>query len=203
MSTFFRIGTIRIKDASGVVQARNAADSAYADVAVKQLRVQNTNASDAVLLSSPSGLSGSITLTLPGTLGSAGQFVALTDGAGTLGFADSVSNADLTQYENFTQATSSPLAIFTPPDDAIIRQVIIVVTSAAGAGNPTVSVGNTGDNDEYMLTTQSDLKDSASGPYAVNPMIDVGTAPDPINLYITPDGQTFTGTVYVVYTNPS
>ncbi len=203
MSSYFRIGNIRVKDSSGVVQFRNAADSAYAASASAQVRIQGTNATNAIILDAPGSLAGSLTLTFPGTMGTTGQVLSLADGSGTLAFTDTVANADLTQVAAFTQATSSPLTVFTPPANSRIHQVIVEVTSAAAGGNPTVEVGVSGDADAYMAATQNDLKSSGDSPYIVTPLADVGGTPDPVIVTITPDSQSFTGNVYVIYTNPS
>ncbi len=200
MSSYFRIGTFRLKDSSGVVQARAGDDSAFADIAGKQVRVQGNNAANAVVLNAPNSLGGNVTLTLPDGVGATGQFLK-TDGAGTLSWADSVSNADLVQIESFNQGTTSPLNIFTPPNNAVLEWIAIIVDSAAAGGNPVVTVGNTADNDLYMLATESDLKEA--GIYMVHPRESVGATPDNIELFITPDAQTFAGRVLVGYSLPS
>lgn len=200
ISTYFRIGTIRIKDSSAVLQARNAGDTAFIDVAGKQIRIQGNNATNAIILNSPNGLGASVTYTLPGTDGSTGQVLS-TNGSGTLSWASVSANADLTQVEAFTEATSSPLTIFTPPANAIIRLVIIEVTAAAAGGTPTVKAGTALDDDAYMLVTENDLLET--GVYEVQPLVSAGGSPSAVILTITPDSQTFSGNVYVVYTNPS
>lgn len=86
ISTYFRIGTIRIKDSSGVVQMRNEGDTAYADISAKTVKVQGTNTSNAVILDAPSSLGSSVTLTLPDAVGSVNQVLADTGGDGTLAF---------------------------------------------------------------------------------------------------------------------
>lgn len=202
MSTYLRIGDVRVKDASGVIEARDASDTAYVDVSLNRIQVHGDNAANAVIFDAPAGLGGDVTFTLPSALGSTGQFIVQTDGAGTLGFANGVSNGNLTQIEEFTEGTSSPLTVFaSPPDDAELMQVIIEVTAAAAGGSPTVAVGTGVDPDLYMDETDSDL--SEVGTYTVTPLIDLGTTPADIVLTITPDSQTFTGSVYIVYSNPS
>lgn len=200
MQTYFRIGTTRLKDASSVLQVRNAADSAYLALAALNVRVQGSNATNAVVLAAPAALSGDFTITLPPNAGSSG-YVLQTDGAGTTVWAAVSTNADLVQVEAFTEATTSPLTIFTPPANAIITDVVIDVTTAAGAGSPTCSVGISGTVARDMATTESDLK--TVGRYQANPDTDVTGSPAAIILTITPSGQTFTGKVYVKYTNPS
>jgi len=200
MQSYFRIGTIRLKDDSGVVAARNAADTAHADISANQVRVKGANASNAVILGAPAGLGGNATFVLPSADGATGQYLK-TNGSGTLSFGDPGSSADQTQAEAFTQASSSPLTIFTPPANAVIRQITIEVTSAASGGSPTVAVGTVADPDAYMDELESDLKET--GLYTVYPLANVGASPAAVVLTITPSGQTFTGNVYVVYTVPA
>lgn len=200
MLSIFRIGNIQIKDVTGVVQTRNAADSAFAEAAVAKIRIQNTNAVNAVILSAPGGLGASQTYVLPGVDGSTGQILS-TDGAGNLSWVDTVANANLTQVESFTEATSSPLTIFTPPANAIIMEISIVVDTAAGASTPTVEVGVSGTPDLYMAATDTDLL--TQGTYTLRPLADVTGTPSAVILTITVAGQTFTGRVYVTYANPS
>lgn len=200
MQTRFQIGIVRLKDSSGVMQMRNAADSAYVALAALNLRVQGANATNAVVLAAPAALGSDLTITLPPDVGSSG-YVLQTDGAGTTIWAAVSTNADLVQVESFTEATSSPLTIFTPPANAIITDVVIDVSVAAGGGAPTVSVGVSGTVARDMATTESDLK--IVGRYQVNPDTAVGGSPAAIILTITPASQTFTGKVYVKYTNPA
>jgi hypothetical protein len=201
LKTIFGIGTINIKDSAGVVQLRNSGDTAFVDVAGNKLRVQGNNATNAVVLNAPNALGGTVTFTFPAAVGSTNQVLADVGGDGTLGFINVSNNSDLTQAEDFTEATTSPLTIFTPPANAIIREVTIVVTVAAAAGNPTVNVGTSGDPDAYMDETEVDLK--TTGTYTVYPLIDVGGSPSAVILTIVPDSQTFSGEVYVTYSNPA
>lgn len=196
MQSIFRIGNIQVKDSSGVVQMRNSDDTAYADTAINKLRVQGTNATEAVVLNAPAALGASPTFVLPGTDGASGQFLQ-TDGGGNLSFADAQANANLFQFENFTETTSSPLAIFTPPDNATIISVFIEITSAAAAAGGTLSVGTGTDPDAYMQTDENDTTEVAV--YKVHPLVELGVGPDPVILTITPNAQTFSGEVYVSY----
>lgn len=199
MQSIFRIGSINIKDSSGVVQLRNAADDAYADTAVNKLRVQATNATNAVVLTSPAALGSSVTFTLPGSDGSTGQFLR-TNGSGVLSFADGGASAVMIQSEAFTEATSSPLSIFTPPANATIMTVYLVILDAAGsASGVSLNLGVSGDTDAYMQNDEIDVTVEAT--YIVHPLVNVGGTPDPVILTIVPDVQTFSGAVFVEYVN--
>lgn len=201
MQGFFRIGDIRIKDDSGVVQMRNAGDTAFVDAAVQKIRIQDGNAVNAVVLTSPGGLGAGVTFTLPGNTGSSGQFLR-TDGTGVLSWADAQSNASIVEIESFTEATSSPLTIIaSPPANSTLVGVRLEVTSAAAGGSPTIEIGTSGDTDAYMTATENDILEPCL--YMVHPMEELGTTPDPIIATITPDGQTFSGEVYLIYSTPS
>lgn len=199
MKQVFRIGSINIKDSSGVVQARNAADTAYADVAANQIRVQGSNATEAIILSVAGGLGASETFVLPSADGSAGQFLS-TDGSGTLSFATASPNAVLAEEKSFDQTTTT-LTIFTPPANAIVEEVAIQITSAASGGSPTAKVGVSGNLTRDMDTTENDIK--IAGLYKVYPKINVGGSPVAIVLTISASAQTFAGKVSILYSNPN
>jgi hypothetical protein len=197
---YFMLAVVRLKNSTGVLEVRNEGDTAYANANVHTLGVAGSNASNKVTLTAPAGLSGSVSLTLPPDAGTDGWLLK-TNGSGTLTWVAPGSNAAVMQVESFTQATSSPLTIIAPADDSVVSRVIIVVDSAASAGSPTISVGISGDTDRDMLTTDSNLL--AVGIYEVAPMTDVGTDPDDIIATIVPNGQTFSGRVYVEITVPA
>ncbi len=200
LSTFFRFGTLRLKDACGVLEVRTAGDTANADLAANTLRVKGANAGNAVILDAPGSLAANLTLVLPGVDGASGEYLK-TNGAGTLSWGTPGSNSDQTDVESFTEATPSPLALFTPAAGAVIRQITIEVTAAASGGAPTVQVGYAADPDAYLLAAESDLKEAAC--YTVYPLLNVGASPAGVILTLTPGGQTFQGKVYVVHTVPN
>jgi hypothetical protein len=100
----------------------------------------------------------------------------------------------------FTEATPSPASIFTPGADSIIDQVICIVTTGATGGNPTVSVGYTGDPELYLKTTDVNLLLEQT--YIYDSYVLCGGSPDEIKAYITPDSQSFTGKLLVRYVIP-
>ncbi len=191
---------VNIKNSAGILQVRNAADSAHASISAASLRAKDSGTANEVILQAPS-LSGNVTLTLPDSDGNNGQFLS-TDGSGVLSWIDSVSNADLTAKEDFTEATSSPLTIVaSPPANCTIREVIVEVSSAASAGTPTIKVGTSTDDDLYMETGENSLRHAYI--YKVSPAVEEDGSPEAIIATIVPDGQTFSGTIYVTYSNPA
>jgi hypothetical protein len=178
---------------------RNGADSANAGLAAGTVKVKGSNASYGVTLDAPGSLGANVTLVLPSSDGNTGEYLK-TDGSGTLTWDNPGSNADQTQVEAFTQATSSPLTIFSPADNTVLRQIIVEVVSAASGGSPAVAVGTVADPDAYMDELESDLKEV--GVYTITPMVDLGVLPAAVVLTITPSGQTFSGKVYIVHSIP-
>lgn len=191
---------INLKHSAGLVQVRNAADSAHAAISASAFRAKDSGSANEVVLQAPS-LAGNVTLTLPDNDGNNGQFLT-TDGSGVLDWADSVSNADLTAKEDFTEATSSPLTVVaSPPANCTIREVIVEVTSPATSNSPTIAIGVAGTANRYMTTAENDLK--TAGIYKVSPAYDEDGTPDAIIATITPDSETFSGTIYITYSNPA
>lgn len=194
LRTIFGISSVNIKDNSGVAEIRNEDDSAYAEAGVHSVRLHGSNATHYVKVSAPAGLSEAITWVFPAGLGTDGQ-VWGTDGLGNIVLVDPISNAVMVQKESFTQATGSPLTIFTPGDNHTILCVEIEVTVAASGGSPTVAVGDASDPDRDFDETDCNLKMARR--YTVYPRTELGASPSPIILTITPDGETFSGIVRV------
>jgi len=194
MQSIFRIGNIQIKDSSGIVQAKNVADTAFLDIALNRLQVYGDNTSNPIIFDAPAGASAT-TYTLPSADGATGAFLQ-TNGSGTLSWSAASTNTDQTWYEAFTEATSSPVTVIATPDaNTSILKIKIDVLTAAAASTPTVSVGTASDPDVYMDETDVDLL--TTGTYVVDVGIELGGTPDPIILTITAAGQTFSGEVYV------
>mgnify|MGYP000867244953 CR=1 FL=1 len=65
LSTYFRIATVRLKDASGILQVRDSADSAFSNMEDHTVGFQGDNASYQVSLTAPSGLSANYDAVMP------------------------------------------------------------------------------------------------------------------------------------------
>lgn len=202
LQDYLRIGLagIRIVNNSGMAQIKNAGGTAFVNLGAHTLEVQGSNASNKVSLTAPAGLGGNVALTLPATAGGAGE-VLVSDGSGNLSFTAPISNGVMCQVEAFTEATSSPVAIFTPPANSTIFCWEIEITAAASAGSPTVSVGTVADPDLDMDELESDLK--TAGSYKIYPNTSAGGSPVARILTITPDSQSFTGLVRCWYGAPA
>lgn len=200
MQAFFRIGNIRIKDSAGTVQLRSGDDSAYADLAAQKLRVQSGNPINAVVLTSPNALGTDVTLTLPGTAGSSGQLLR-TNGSGILSWEDAQSGANLVESTAFSDSSVSPLTVLSaPPAGTQILGIRIEVVSPAGGGSPTLSIGTASAQDAYVVVGDNDL--TSAGFYIINDAYELSGG-DNIIATITPDSQTFSGNIHIIYSTPS
>lgn len=194
LRTYFKIGSVRLKNSSGVLEIKNTGDTAYAQTNTYAIGVLGSNASNKITVGAPAGLSGNMNFVLPPDHGTVGYFLR-TDGSGTTTWVPGSSNATVFNQEAFTEGTSSPLTIFTPPANATITKVVVNVTVAASGGSPTLSVGVSGTVERDMAAADIDLK--TVGVYEVTPMTDVTGTPAAVIATITPSAQTFTGTVWV------
>lgn len=199
MQSYFRIGAVRITDNSGVVEAKDSAGTSYAAVKATQVRFSGANASNYVGLTAPSGLGASPLFVLPSADGATGQFLK-TDGALNLSFASAMAYAEQMVDTSFTEATSSPLTVFTPAANATLTRVQVTISAAAAGGSPTLSVGVVGTVERDMAATECDLK--TVGCYEVCPNTDVTGTPGTVIATITPSAQTFTGIIRIWYVNP-
>ncbi len=173
--SYFRIGFsgVRLKDVAGNLQVRNSGDTADANLKASLLQLSG----------------GSPAL----------NKVLMSDASGNGAWGDIGAVAEHVNQEAFTQATTSPLTIFTPANGEIITRVILEVTTAAAGGSPTASVGVAGTVGAYMATTENNLKEV--GVYEVTPM--VVNAAAAVILTLVPSAQTFVGKVTFFSTIPA
>jgi type IV secretory pathway VirJ component len=173
---YFRIGKAgpRLKNNAGVLEVRNSGDSADANAKVA-----------AIVIS--------------GGTPTAGKVLTAVDVNGNTQWSSPSSVASRVQRETFTQATASPLTIYTPQNGEIIEKVVIEITTAAAGGSPTLAVGRSGQTAEYMATSENNVNEV--GVYEVTPMI--SNAGNAVILTIVVSGQTFVGSVSVWGSVPS
>lgn len=192
-------GGVNIKNNSGELQIRNAADSAHAPISASSLRVKDSGSANQVIFNAPT-LGANVTYTLPDDDGTPGQFLQ-TNGSGVLDWVDSVSNADVEWAATFTEADAGTIAMFTPPANCTIKRVQVIVTVAAGGGSPTLEIGVAGTTNRYLTTSENDLKTAAL--YEVAPLYDEDGTPEAIIGTLVASSQTFTFIVHVTYGNPT
>lgn len=189
---------INIKNDSGTLVARNDDDTTSISVRAAGIEIEDTGSGDSVVLIAPTLASGNVTLTLPDDDGAPGEFLQ-TNGSGVLSWAASSSNADITDETAFDQS-SGTLAMFTPPANALIKSVQVVVDSAAAAGTPSILVGISGDTDKYLEAGDVDLHFSAQ--FQTSPLFKEDGTPDAIIATVVASAQTFSGRIYTTYGVP-
>jgi hypothetical protein len=176
----FRVGLNRLVSASGVITARNAADSANVDIAAAAARLVNADGKKTTL-SSATGLAADVAFKLPAADGATNQAMA-TDGSGNLSFITVATGANAVKSEDQLIAfgSTSPVAIVVLPAGATIQKVTVEVETAFD-GTPSLSVGVAGTPSKYMGATDMDLSTVAI--FQVEPMIEEVGSVTPIVTY--------------------
>jgi hypothetical protein len=185
---FIRIGFTgpRLKNSSGNLLVRNAGDSADVELTALKLNVSgnvvdiNSDAAGSgadwkyTLQRPSSGMGAAVVLTLPPTDGSPGQAI-VTDGDGNLTFEDAASTASSDKADTTTLAfdSTSPVAMFTLPANAVIEKIQVIIDTAFD-GAPTASVGISGTVSKYLASTDIDLTQAATTVFEIHPGV---TAP--------------------------
>lgn len=201
MKTFFKLGTVRLKDNSTVLEAKNAGDSAYVPIAGSQMKFQGSTSGATVL--QPAAEAGG-TFTLPAADGSSGQVLS-TNGSGTLGWSTVATGDGMLKVQEQIVAynDSTPISIFTPPASATIQKVIVDVETAFDATGPAnLSVGVSGALSQYMGSTDLDL--TTVGIYEVQPLYEEDASPDEVIITFSAGsgGSAGSARVSVYYANP-
>lgn len=194
---YFRLGLngIRLKFSSGKLLVRNSDDTAGAPVVVTTLELGNGGT---VLQSGGTG----VTLTLPANTGSPNQAL-VTDGSGGLSFATVAGGTDKAIRDTTSLAfgSSSPVAMFTLPANAVIDWVKVVVDTAFN-GTPTMSVGIIGNLSKYVASTKVDL--TLGDSFLIHPDLpSSGSSEDLIITYAAGGATAGSARVLVSYSIPS
>lgn len=164
----------RFSNVTGTLQARNAADNAYADIwgailkAASDSMIINADAAGvgadwAYTIARPtSGMSAALSLTLPPSAGSNG-YVLTTDGSGVLSWSAPSAPAGVMKVNSTALAfgDASPKALFSLPANAVVDEVKVIVDTAFN-GAPTLAIGIVGTTNKYMDTTDVDLTSGAN-----------------------------------------
>ena len=174
----------QLKNASAVMQVRNADDSGWSDIELQQLLLHGPNATFKATVTIPT-LTGDVTITLPVGPG------------GSPGF----SGMHVSKIVSFSQASSSPLTLDSaPPPNATLDSVRVVVDTAASGGSPTITVGVSGTPALYQATTDNNLREV--GQYLTDPFTALGATPAAIIATIVTSSQTFAGRIELRYILP-
>jgi hypothetical protein len=96
---------------------------------------------------------------------------------------------------DFTEGSAPSALVLTAPVNASITRVVMLLNTPAAGGSPVMSVGTATDPTKYM------------GPWTLNGTAGVydadcfvAASAGPVSLFLTPGGQTFSGTLFVFYT---
>jgi hypothetical protein len=201
MLNYLTLGTISIRDASGTVELKNKAGTAYAPAVAVSTKMLGANVVNGVILTAPAGLGGDVTLTLPDSGGTDG-YLLKTNGAGVTSWQAPTTNSELMQQKTFSQADDGTpiILIASPVSSTVITRILIAVTGTAAGGSPTISVGTVVDPDAYVDELDVDLL--TDGTYELVLAAALGASPTDVVITVVSDSQTFAGTVTAWYGIP-
>jgi hypothetical protein len=214
------IGGPQLKNNSGAIEARNAADDAYAAIHALLVAIYgddfvlNAGAAESgadwkFTISRPStGMTQDLQVIWPAAAPSNGQALTVADytsGVITLQWSSSSGNPNAIVLESTSLAfgDTSPKAMFTLPPDAVVRRVAVVVDTAFD-GTPSLSVGVTGTTSKYMGSTQVDLTAAAGTVFEADPGLDAdGSSEDLIATYSAGGASVGAARIIVEYGVPA
>jgi hypothetical protein len=187
VGTLFKIGIggPQLKNNSGVIEARNVGDTAYATIAALLFKTYgddfelnsgatSTGASWKYTLRRPStGMTHDLTVVYPNTDPAVGQALTVASFAAnviTLTWTTVAAGNDKAVVDTTSIAfgTTSPLAMFNLPAAAVIRAVKVIIDTAFN-GAPTLSIGIAGTTSKYVSSTQVDLTQAAATVFEIDP----------------------------------
>lgn len=214
----FKIGGtsgVNLKNSSGNLLVRNAADSADAQLTASKVNVSgdaleiNSDAAGAgadwkyTLQRPASGMAAAVTLTLPPDDGSPGQ-VLQTDGSGNLTFVSAGSTASSEKIDTTALAfgASSPVAMFSTGAGDIISMIEVIIDTPFN-GTPSLSVGITGTTSKYLSATDVDLTAAAGTVFRVHPGLDAAGVEALIATYAAGGASAGAARINVHYATPS
>ena len=88
---------------------------------------------------------------------------------------------------DITYATSSPADLDTLPDNTIVGRLVVIVTTPFNGTAPTLTIGDSGDNDRLLEAADVDLK--TANTYIIDKYHLYASQTD-VKTYIAPDGST-------------
>jgi hypothetical protein len=194
---------VSIKNNAGVLDVRNNADSAYADVKAQSVTVFNNTAGFGNKIQTGATQAADYTYTLPLDDGTAGQ-VLETDGTGVLSWVSAGSTAQCWTVDStdFAFGSSSPITMFTLPANAVIDKVSIIVDTAFD-GTPTLSVGVNGGSASKYAGSGDSLLTVADRYDIPNQIAPVGVTEDLEITYAAGGATVGAGRVLVTYAVPT
>ena len=180
LSSFFQIGGTggpALKNSSGTIQARNAADSAFADVSAKVLKANDPDIildadGNALTLSRNASQSGALQIIFPPAKATDGQVLAQKAGSGSgvveFEFVSAADTSSCTKTDTTSLAynATSPVTMFTLPANAVVEKIRVVIDTQFN-GTPSMSVGISGTTSKYAGSTDVDLTAPAETQFVI------------------------------------
>jgi hypothetical protein len=219
LASTFQIGKsgVKLKNNAAELEVKAADGTTDAPVTASKVKVSgdeivvNSDATEAdadwkMTLKRPStGMTANVVFTLPPTDGSPGQ-VPQTDGDGNLAWVSAGATEFLVHVDTTTLAhdDTSPQAMFTLPEDAIVVKAQVIVDTPFNGTAPTLSIGVSGTVSKYMATTQNDLKGAAGTIYEVCPGLEADESSENIiATYAADSSDAGSARILVHYTIPA
>lgn len=218
----FQIGGktgVNLKNSSGNLLVRNAADSADSELTASKV---NVSGNDVVINSDAAGSGNDWKLTLrrsgtqteeivvifPENDGTDGYYLRKKAGgaAGEIPIEfvappSGASGADLTDTTSLAFGSSSPVTMFTTSATAVVKEIEVVIDTAFD-GTPTMSVGIAGTTSKYMASTDNDLTAAATTSFIVHPNLPAQGAESLIITYSAGGATAGAARVLVTYVEP-
>lgn len=213
------LGGPKLKANGGSVEARSAADDAYAAIRAALVSVYGNdieiNAGAAgsgadwkMTLRRPStGMTHNLAVVMPGADPSPGQALtvaSLTGDVITLQWTTVAVGTDKLVVDTTTIAfgSTSPVAMFSLPVGAIVEKLQVIVDTPFN-GTPSLSIGVTGTTSKYLASTQADLTAAAGTVFEVAPGQAAGAGEALIATYAAGSATAGSARVLVAYVIPS
>lgn len=211
---------VRLKNATGDLQVKNSADSAFTKVTASQFETTNdiglvinsdaagSGADWKITVARPSsGMTANYTLTLPSSAGSPSQ-VLTTDGSGNTSWTTSSgggsANGQLVDTTSLAFNSASSVSMFTLPANAVVNKVEVIIDTAWATGSATMTVGISGTTSKYLGSNSVDLYGTAGDSYVTAPSLAAnGSAESLIITYAASTATAGAARVLVYYSNPA
>ena len=221
--TFFLIGLgalgVRLKNLGGGdgLSLRNAADDADLNLTVDQLK----NNADSIEINADASNSGTdrkltiainpaasapITLQVPPAKGTDGYYLRQKAGTASnvleLELAASGGGATPPDTTDVVFGSSSPVAMFQLPANAVVDYIDVIVDEAFDGAAASGSVGITGTLSKFVSATDFNLTEV--GQYRIHPGLEAEGSAQDLIFTLSPDGSTVgAARVIVAYSNPT
>lgn len=210
------IGGVRTKSDSGVLQARNAADNAFAAMAAAlfqtygddfELNSGATGSGDSwkMTIRRPStGMTHDLIFVFPDEDPAPNQALTVASLVGdviTLQWTTIAAGTDKVVVDTTTLVfgSSTPLAMFTLPANGVVLRVEAIIDTPFNGTAPSASVGIAGTTSKYMGAGQVNLKADAGTVFEVTPAVAANGATENLIITYAPDSSSAGSARFLVY----